>query len=255
MVNKIGLDDVVERLEYTAKSRSAAAGTGAGIAGGRSGQARVSEFSSFHNHDESGSRALARDDDERESSDLAPANNEDDGDKTAGVRGKKKKKAKKTDRQVLAKQDYDNTDNAGGSLAGEKEAMESGDATEGDGIDEGAAAAPAIDQHSVVGLKTHQEPVSDAEVRFLENQQILASQSVPTATTPYVMKTPQIPDSQRMKILITGGAGFVGSHLVDKVRYIYLCCCPIYLHVLCTALTRTITRVSSQPPVANDGRT
>mmetsp|Transcript_6616 Transcript_6616/g.13972 ORF Transcript_6616/g.13972 Transcript_6616/m.13972 type:complete len:580 (+) Transcript_6616:101-1840(+) len=203
VVNKIGLDDVVERLEY-ANSRSTA--SGAGRAGGRSGQARVSELRSFHNRDESGSRALARDDDE------------DDGDSTAGVRGKKKK-AKKTDRQVIAKRDYDNTDNAGGSLAGEEEEMDSGDSTEGDGIGDGAAAAvpAAIDQHSVVGLKTHQEPVSDAEVRFLENQQILASQSVPTVTTPYVMKTPQIPDSQRMKILITGGAGFVGSHLVDKL--------------------------------------
>ena len=196
LVNKIGLDDALDRLEYARNGRASGSSPS-----GPSRSAKVREFRRGGTVDadalmSSRSRGLAEDDDADE-------------EEEASLRGNKK--------TAIKKDDYDRGDDKDtGDLVGELEKMESGldpDSDEDGKNDNGAT----IDQHSVVGLKTHQEPVSEAERRFLENQHILASQSVPTGTTPYVMKTRKIPDAQRMKILVTGGAGFVGSHLVDKL--------------------------------------
>ena len=53
------------------------------------------------------------------------------------------------------------------------------------------------------------------EERIKQDQELLSRQSLPTLTSPNVMHTKILSDHVRMKILVTGGAGFVGSHLVD----------------------------------------
>ncbi|KAL9187826.1 hypothetical protein ACHAXT_006204 [Thalassiosira profunda] len=116
-------------------------------------------------------------------------------------------------------------------VAGDSEAEEeSADEAEVSAVgspDEPQPAAAAERKEAVkAAARTHRtyretekedDDLSEVQKRFVETQRLISTQSIPTATNPHVMKTPALPDSKRKKILITGGAGFVGSHLTDKL--------------------------------------
>ena len=58
----------------------------------------------------------------------------------------------------------------------------------------------------------------DIKYELEQNEDILSHQSLPTVSTPFIYKTKQdFGNMQKKQILVTGGAGFLASHLIDSL--------------------------------------
>eukprot|EP00518_Triparma_eleuthera_P020346 CAMPEP_0197554940 /NCGR_PEP_ID=MMETSP1320-20131121/12360_1 /TAXON_ID=91990 /ORGANISM="Bolidomonas sp., Strain RCC2347" /LENGTH=168 /DNA_ID=CAMNT_0043115889 /DNA_START=38 /DNA_END=540 /DNA_ORIENTATION=- len=93
----------------------------------------------------------------------------------------------------------------------------------GSSVDYAETASTTID----LGAKRHagsSPKISEEMINELINREVEAavlkhvtSSSTTTESSESPFKVETIPESQRKRILVTGGAGFVGSHLVDRL--------------------------------------